>query len=112
MIKYYLLTALAVLLTAFGQILLKKGALYGIGKNIIYSYVNVFSTSGGFMFFFATLCSLYSLRVVNLKTMIIFPPFVYIFVGLFSYLIFKEKITKSQILGTILIITDVLSFHI
>ena len=112
MLKYYLLMSSAVFLTALGQILLKKGAIYGLNKNIIYSYINIHTIFGGFLFFFATLCSLYCLRVLYLKTFIIFLPFIYILVGLFSYLIFKEKITKKLLLGSILIISGVAIFHL
>jgi drug/metabolite transporter (DMT)-like permease len=104
--------SLAVLLTAVGQVLLKKGALHGINRHIIYSYINIHSISGGFLFLFATLCSLYCLRVLYLKTVIIFLPFVYIFVGLFSYVVFKENISKKQIIGAIFIIIGVVSFYL
>lgn len=110
MLKYYIAISIAVLFTATAQTLLKKGALYGKDKSIIYSYLNVFTLTGYLLFFLATLFSLYALQEIELKLMIIFLPFIYILVGLFSYIFFDEKMTLYQMVGSMLIIIGVVCF--
>ncbi len=113
MSEYYLIGALVVLMTVASQILLKKGAEIGKSKNsIIYSYVNAFTILGYVAFFAVTLLSLFALKEVMMKYWILLLPIQYILVSVSSYALLRERISKRQIYGTLVIISGIVIYNI
>jgi drug/metabolite transporter (DMT)-like permease len=111
MLKYYLFYTLSIALGAAGQIILKTGAKSGKNLGIIHSFVNVFTISGYILLFITTLLSLYALKMIPLKNTIAFLPVTFIIVLMLSSIILKEKISKKQLLGSIIIIFGIIWFN-
>ncbi|OHD06009.1 MAG: hypothetical protein A2086_06020 [Spirochaetes bacterium GWD1_27_9] len=112
MLKYYIFLLIAIILTSISQILLKIGAKKSKNKKFIYLYLNFFTIFGYFLLFLSTIFSLFSLKYVDLKVLIFFLPLTYIFIGISSFIILKERINKFQIIGFIIIITGLVIFNI
>jgi undecaprenyl phosphate-alpha-L-ara4N flippase subunit ArnE len=59
-----------------------------------------------------TLLSLYANQRLPLKLAVLFQPFNYILIGLLSCLFLKERLTRRQWLGTLVIIIGVVLYGI
>jgi drug/metabolite transporter (DMT)-like permease len=112
MVTYYIIAAGAVLLTAVSQILLKIGANKSRNMNFFLSYFNPYVILGYFLFVIVTLMNLYAYKQIPLKMAVIFLPFTYVFVSLFSLVLLKEKMTKNQIIGSCIILFGVFIYNI
>lgn len=103
---YLLLFILSILISAFSQILLKKGS---VSKNI---YLNKFTIFGYLIMIFATFLTLYSYREINLSLGQVLQSLSFVFVVILSKLFLKEKIDKNKILGILIIILGIIIFNI
>lgn len=100
---------ISTLISAFSQILLKKSAQKTYPSKIK-EYLNPLVIIGYGLFFCCTLITLYALKVVPLSMAPILEASGYIFVAILSYIFFKEKLTKKQLLGMILIIGGIVIY--
>ncbi len=112
-----ILVIISILLSAFGQILLKKGAQYPIVHGRIpqqlIPYLNQYSILGYGLLFLVTILSVYILIEMPLK--VFFPLFIsgnLITIVVFSYLFLRESITHREIIGIWLIISGILIFFL
>ena len=64
------------------------------------------------IFFGATLCTVYAYRVIPLSMGPILESSSYVFVSVFGYLFFREKMTKKKIAGLISIICGIAIYSI
>ncbi len=103
---YILLFILSILVSAFSQILLKKGS----GKKNI--YINKFTIAGYIIMILATFLTLIAYRNVNLSLGQVLQALSFVFVILLSKIFLKEKISKRKILGIFIIILGILIFNI
>lgn len=97
------------LISSFSQMLLKKSAQKTYPSKIR-EYLNPLVIIGYGMFFCCTLVSMYALKVVPLSMGSILSASGYIFVAILSYIFFKEKLTKKQLLGMALIIGGIVVY--
>ncbi len=97
------------LISSFSQIMLKKSAQKNYPSKIK-EYLNPLVIIGYGLFFCCTLISLYGLKVVPLSMSPILEASGYIFVAILSYIFFKEKLTKKQLLGMFLIIGGIVVY--
>jgi drug/metabolite transporter (DMT)-like permease len=108
MIYYYLALA-AVLLTGVGQVLLKIGAkkdgTWGM-------YTNPATLAGYGIFMVATLCSIYALQVMELKTLYALTSLTPLVVMALSVYVLKEKLTKKKVIAVGLIFCGLLVFNL
>ena len=111
LLLYSLIMLGSVLISSVSQILLKMSAKIEYGSKIR-EYLNPYVIIGYGLFFGCTILSMYALKVVPLSMSPIIESFGYIFVSVFSYLFFKEKLTKWQFLGAGLIIIGVVVFSL
>ena len=93
---------LSAFISSVSQIMLKKSAKKTYPSRIR-EYLNPLVITAYALFFGCTLLSLYALKVVPLSFAPILEASGYIFVTIMSYLILKEKLTKRQVAGMILI---------
>ena len=104
--KGALIVALSTLVIALAQVFLKKGAVLidGTLKSIIFNPFIIF----GFVFYgIATLLLVAALKYGNLSTLYPIIGLGYVWVCLFSLFLFRESITKMDLLGIIFIVFGV-----
>ena len=111
LIIYSLILLSSVFISSISQILLKKSAEISYPSKLR-EYLNPYVILGYGLFFGCTLLSMFALKVVPLSMSPIIESLGYIFVAILSFLFLKERFTKRQMLGTILIIMGVLIYSI
>ena len=112
MFSYYLMAFLAIALTAISQLLLKIGANRGKSRHPVKLFLNPFTAIAYALFFIVTLMNLYAYKMLPLKCAVILLPFIYILIGIFSYIFLKEKMNRNQLIGAGIIILGVVLFNI
>ena len=105
---YAIIFLSGVLVSAFSQILLKTEAKRE-HKSWIYEYLNVRVIVAYFLFFTATLITVYCYKVLPLSMGALLDSCGYVFVTLLGYIILKEKISKRKLLGIGLVLVGVLT---
>ena len=96
----------SVMVSSVSQILLKKSAQKQYPSKLR-EYLNPMVIFAYGMFFGSTLISMYALKVVPLSMSPILESAGYIFVAVLSFLFLKEKLTRKQLIGMVLIITGI-----
>lgn len=104
--KYIFLLIFSVFISAVSQILLKKSALES-HSSWIREYLNAKVVFAYFLFFCAVLIDLLALRYVPVSFVPVIETSSYIFVIVFSRIIFKEKISLKQYLAIVLILAGI-----
>lgn len=108
---YCLIMTIGVLITSVSQIMLKKSAEKQY-ENKIREYLNPLVIIAYVLFFLTTLISVYSLKVVPLSMSPIIESVGYIFVAVLSYIFLKEKMTRKQVIGMVLIIAGIVVYSL
>lgn len=104
---------IAVILTAFAQVLLKSGAnMNRQNDSIVKQYLNLHVILGYSLFLIVTIINVYAYRILPLNYAIILLPFTFIFVTLFSVLFFKESLTKKQLISFLIIVSGVIIYNL
>lgn len=98
-------------LSSFSQILLKKSAMKTY-TNKINAYLNPLVITGYGIFFICSLISVFCYKYVPLSSGTVIDSLGYVFVPIFSYIAFKEKLTAKQIIGICTIILGLLIFTV
>lgn len=111
LISYSAVMILSVLIASVSQIMLKKSAERKYPSKTK-EYLNPLVITAYFLFFGTTLISMYALKVVPLSMAPILEACGYIFVAILSYIFLKEKMTKKQLLGMILIIIGIVVYSL
>ena len=104
---YILVFISASLISAFSQILLKLAARRQY-SSWIYEYLNVKVIVAYFIFFVATLITVYCYKVVPLSLGAMLEASGYVFVTVLGRLILKEKVSIQKIAGMALVIAGVM----
>ena len=103
------LMVLSSLIAAASQIMLKKSAQKQYPSKLR-EYLNPLVIIAYVLFFGTTLISMYALKVVPLSMSPILEASGYIFVAVLSYIFLKEKMTRKQMLGMLLIIAGIVVY--
>ncbi len=98
----------ASLISAFSQILLKTAARKKY-SSWIYEYLNVRVIVAYFIFFVATLITVYCYKIIPLSLGAMLEASGYVFVTVLGRLILKERVSKQKILGMALVILGVVT---
>lgn len=106
---YSCILVCSTLISSFSQIMLKKSAEKKYPSKLK-EYLNPLVIFAYGLFFGCTLISMYALKVVPLSMSPILEASGYVFVAILSYIFFKEKLTKRQLLGMLLIIGGIAVF--
>lgn len=106
----YFTYIIACLITALSQMILKKEAdnkknssfkIFNLTIGVLVAYV---------MLFASMVLSFYSMQTIPYREISILSILPYIFVLMLSWLYLKEKFTKRQLLGTIIIFIGIVVF--
>ena len=108
---YSIIYLVGVIISAFAQILLKKAAMIK-RESKIKEYLNFKTIFAYFIFFSATLCTVFSYKYVPMSMGPILGTTEYLFIAILSYIFLKEKIKKKKLLGILVIVAGVLIFSI
>lgn len=108
---YSCIMLLSVFISSISQLLLKKSAQKKYGSRIK-EYLNPLVICGYFLLFLCTFITMFALKVIPLSMGAIIESAGYIFVAVLSYIFFKEKLTKKQLLGIALIIIGIIIFSL
>lgn len=106
---YLLLLFIATFFTAISQLLLKQSALIK-RDNWIYDYLNWRVITAYGIAFSVLLVNTYAFTQVDMKYGSIIDTFSYVFVMLLSFLVLREKFTKKQLIGNLIIIFGVMMY--
>lgn len=98
-----------IIISSFSQVLLKKSA--DIKTTSFWrQYLNSRVICAYTLFFGATLLSVYAYKVIPITLGAILGTLEYGLVAILSFIFFKEKLTKKQILGICLIIIGIIVY--
>ena len=107
---YDLLLVGGVFVASCSQILLKKSANKTY-NSIIKEYLNVYVIVGYAMMAISTLFGYFAYKNINYMNGPIIESTGYIMVMVFSYFLFKEKITLRMMLGTVIIMSGIAIYY-
>lgn len=105
----FFLYLLSVIIASCSQILLKKSAMKQY-PSFLREYVNPYVICGYGMLFGSMLLTIVAYKGIEFKNGPIIESLGYVLVIMMSRIIFKERITKSKIIGTLCIIIGVTIF--
>lgn len=108
---YALIMAFGVFISACSQVLLKKSSQEK-HKSKLKEYLNPKVIIAYFIFFAATLLSIYAYKVVPLSMGPIIEATSYIYVSVFGVLIFKEKLSRRKLAALIMIISGIIIYSV
>lgn len=110
--SWIMLMICGVFISSISQVLLKLSSSEK-HKSIIFEYINWKVITGYSLFILAISFSMTALKNgINLKNIPIIESLGYIFIAIFSKLIFKENIRKEKIIGIFIIIIGIVVFYI
>ena len=107
---YYWIVILGVVVAAFSQILLKKGAMRP-HKSFIGDYLQAPVIIGYIMMAASVVCSMIAYRGVDYMTVPVLEAIGFILVPILSYFFFGEKFTKNKVLGIALIFAGIAVYY-
>lgn len=108
---YSAIMIVSVFISSISQILLKISAKKTYPSKIK-EYLNPYVILGYGLFFGCTLISMYALKVVPLSMSPILEATGYIFVSTLSFLFLKEKLTRRQLIGIVLILIGIVVYSL
>ncbi|HKM03979.1 MAG TPA: EamA family transporter [Lachnospiraceae bacterium] len=106
----YMILLGSVLMASFSQILLKKSALIKY-KSMLKEYVNPYVIIGYGMLFGSMLATIIAYSKLEYKNGPMIESLGFVLVMFLSFLIFKERLTKRKVMGSLLIITGIMIFN-
>ena len=108
---YYLVILAGVMIAAFSQILLKKGAMRP-HVSFIKDYLNAPVIIGYFMMAASVVCSMIAYRGVDYMNVPVMEAVGFIVVPVLSYFFFGEKFTKNKVVGIALIFAGIAVYYL
>lgn len=105
-----ILLCISALLASISQILLKKSAGITYQKRIC-EYLNPWVLGGYFLLFCTTVLNLLAFKRIEYKYGAVMETLAFVFVMIFSRIIFQEKITGKKMLGSMLILAGIMVFN-
>ncbi len=100
-----------VMISSLSQILLKTAANRTYASRIR-EYLNPLVITAYAVFFGATLCTVWAYRVIPLSMGPILESSSYVFVSIFGYLFFREKMTKKKLIGLAAIVCGITIYSV
>ena len=109
--KFVLVKVFGTLISSVAQIFLKKSA-GKVYKNKIFEYLNPYVLGAYGVYFVTVFLSVYALKGISMSFSAIIESLGFILIPIFSYLVLKEKISRSQILGIALIMLGIIVYNL
>lgn len=107
---YFWIYVCSVTLAAVSQILLKKSALKE-HNGLIREYLNVYVIGGYALTGVSMLLTIVAFRGMEYKNGPIIEALGFVLVTLFGLFVFREKLTKKKLIGTVLILTGIFVYY-
>lgn len=107
LVFYTALLIASTMISVVSQIILKKAALRTYPTKVK-EYLNAYVIGAYALFFAAALMTVYSYKGVEISTGALIETSAYIFIVVFDFLVFHEKITARKAAATLLIVTGIL----
>ena len=107
--KYLMVLFIATIFSAGSQVLLKLSAKED-HKSWIYEYLNWKVITAYIVFFGTLVATTYAFTHVDMRFGPVIDTITYVFVMMFSFLLLREKFTKGQLIGNLIIIAGVLIY--
>lgn len=104
--EYSLLIVLSSFISSLSQVMLKKSAEKEYPSKIK-EYLNPLVITAYIIFAGCTLLTMYGLKVVPLSMSPVLEAMGYIFITLFGYIFFKERFTRRQAAGMLLVLAGI-----
>lgn len=108
---YYFIVVFGVVVAAFSQVLLKKGAMRP-HVSLIRDYLNVPVVTGYMMMALSVVCSMIGLRGMDFMNVPILESIGFILVPVLSFVFFREQFTKFKVIGMLFIITGMAVYYL
>lgn len=109
----YLIFVLISMFNTLGQILLKIGARQQSEKPSFFKiFLNPYSFCGYALFFVVTVFSVYLLKIIDLKLIVIIISMNYVFILIASVIFLKEKLTRNKLIATLFILLGIGIFNL
>jgi drug/metabolite transporter (DMT)-like permease len=109
---HYWMALGAAILTAAGQLLLKRGARHAAGRHVLRLWLNAFTLAGYLVLAGVTLMNLYAFKVVPLRVSLIFSPLSLCLVIVFSVGLFGERLSGVQKIAGLFVIAGIAVFNL
>jgi len=110
-VLYIAIFIASVFISSLSQVLLKKSA-DKTHKSLIAEYMNPRVIFAYTLFFLSTLITVYAFRYVPLSFGPILESLAYVFIGVLSIFVLREKVTKKGLIGMVIIISGVIVFSL
>jgi len=107
----YIFSFTSIIIAAFSQILLKKGASKEY-PNFIKQYLNVWVISGYALMFTALFLTIIAYRYLEYRIVPLIESLGFIFVMILSRIFFKEQITVRKACGVCVIVAGVVIYYL
>lgn len=98
-----------VFISAISQVMLKKAAQKTY-ESKLKEYLNPLVIFAYVIFVAATFCSIFAYKVVPLSMGPVIEATSYIYVTIFGYVFFKERVTKRKVIALLFILSGVVIF--
>lgn len=106
---YIIMLFVATFFSAGSQVLLKQSARIE-HKSRIYEYLNWRVITAYFIAFAVLFVNTYAFTKIDMRFGSVIDTFTYVFVMVLSYVLLKEKFTRGQLIGNLIIIAGVLIY--
>lgn len=108
--RYILVMLFSVLIASISQVLLKKSTLKS-HDSVVREYINLYVISGYGLLMVSMLLTVYAYSGMEYKNGPIIEAMGNVFVPFLSYFVFKEKPSRTKLLGIGLIILGIIVFN-
>lgn len=108
-IKFVVLLLIGVFVSSISQVFLKKASLRTY-DNKLSEYLNPMVVFAYILFFCATLLNVFAYKGIDVSLGPVLEATSYIYVTIFSVIIFKEKLNTEKLLALILILVGILAY--
>jgi drug/metabolite transporter (DMT)-like permease len=106
-----LLTALFIILASIGHLLLKSAA-NSVAKSGGRLYLHPVSIAGYGIFAVATLLSIFAVKGLPLSFFFVLTSLTYISIPLLSFILLRESVSRTKLIGIVIIAIGVLLFSL
>ena len=108
---YSLILVTGVFISSFSQVLLKKSAMKS-HNGVISEYLNPYVIGSYSIFVIATFLTIYAFKGIPLSYGPILDATGYLFVTLFGFLFFKERLNSKKTIGIIVIVVGIIIYSL
>lgn len=107
--KYFITAIFSGVLSAFSQVLLKKGSARN-SKTVLGEYLNSYVITGYMIMIICMALTVVAFRGIPFKYSGVLESLGYIYIMILSKVLLHEKITKKKAVGNIIIVAGVMIF--